>query len=132
MSESWPDLLKSLRLHHFLFVILGSATIWGAAHSVAEPGSTVKVLWGLVDALRQPALHLAAVHGGIDGAAEVVDDLHLVDGVGAAQAVDGHLEHGGAVHVIGERVAALALLVVVDARRGVVAVRGQAPARPVG
>ena len=83
-------------------------------------------------ALRQTALHLAAVHGGIDGAAEVVDDLHLVDGIGAAQAVDGDLEHGGAVHVVGERVAALALLVVVDARCDVVAVRGEAPARSVG
>ena len=63
-----------------------------------------------------PPLHLAAVHGGIDGAAEVVDDLHLVDGVGAAQAVDGDLEHGAAVDVVGKRAAVLALLVVVDAR----------------
>ena len=83
-------------------------------------------------ALGQSALDLAAIHGGIDGAAEVVNDLHLVDGVGAAQAIDRHLEYGGAVDVIGERVAVLALLVVVDARRGVVAVRREAPASPVG
>ena len=67
-------------------------------------------------ALGQPAFHLAAVDGGIDGTAEVVDHLHLVDGIGAAQAVDGYLEHGGAVDVVSERVTVLALLVVVDAR----------------
>ena len=49
MPDGWSDLIKSLRLHHVLFVILGSATIWVAAHSFAEPGSTVKVLWGLVE-----------------------------------------------------------------------------------
>ena len=80
----------------------------------------------------KPTFHLAAVDGGIDGTAEVVDDLHLVDGIGAAQAVDGDLEHGGAVHVVGERVTALALLIVVDAGRDVVAVRGQPPAGVVG
>ena len=49
IANSWADLLKSLKLHHFLFVIIGAATIWVVAHLFAEPGSAVKVLWGLVE-----------------------------------------------------------------------------------
>ena len=84
------------------------------------------------DALGQAALDLAAVDLGREGAAGVVDDLDRLDAVGAAQAVHLDLGQGRAEDVVGEGAAALAALVVVEARGGVVSLGREVHALDVG
>ena len=101
----------------------------GDAKQIVRAASTVpaQARFGLLVRARYANTHALGYH---PARALCQAALHLVDGVGAAQAIDGHLEHGGAVDVVGELMAALALLVVVDAWCGVVAVRREAT-RPV-
>ena len=71
-------------------------------------------------ALHDAPLGLAAVRSGVQAGTQVVHGLHGLHRIGAAQAVQGDLAHGGPAGVVGERLTLFRGPVEMNARGGVV------------